>query len=737
MGYLNIRHLIGHGHQVVGHGAIQKIAIIAVNALLIEHRADALNDTTADLLVHQKRIDNAAAVIDGPLAEHFNKARLAIDFDVAPLYAIRHIVELIIRGLAASDRQLHVEIGRKRILSEVADATDLGQADDGLSALRSDHVAGDDVEGLGWRLRDRAGERQDVAFEQRAGLECRLASNGCAARGPGAAAISRNRAVAPHHGDVGGGNADAVSHDLGDCSQCALPLIREAGDAANSTRRFEPKRAAVLGRDRSARGAIVRRPIGGLLDEGGDPDAAENALGAQALLFFSQALVVHQSNQLLQAFVKRDSLEPLSARRHARQGSLRPIIAPLELHRVDAERARCKVGQQLGDDARERHPDATVHADEILVDVDTAGARLVIPEAVGCTGDRDGHHAFRDVEPHRHAIGTHRAHVVYFHSGDLAGLLQRDARRDAVIACMSIGEKRFEPVDGKLDGPPEQHAGHHGGDFVGIEVELHSESAADVRRDHSHLVLRYLQMPAEYLLHLERRLVRVDHRQRALRGVKVGDQAAAFERHRKLALEPELFGDHKIGLGKRLRGLALLQCVIERNIVPEFRVDRYTRAEGLLVVGRRRQFLPFDGDELGCVLRLGPALGNHRHDRLPLPHRALLDQERLRRRAVPGAMQGNADKRIAQRIEITRGKDRRYAWRLSCRFGVDPAQPGMGMRAAHEADVQHARQLDVVEITAMAAQQPLQFPPRHAGADRLVAFQAAVAARHYVLRVDF
>ena len=41
----------------------------------------------------------------------------------------------------------------------------------------------------------------------------------------------------------------------------------------------------------------------------------------------------------------------------------------------------------------------------------------------------------------------------------------------------------------------------------------------------------------------------------------------------------------------------------------------------------------------------------------------------------------------------------------------------MRVRAAHEAGVQHARQLDVVDIAAVPAQQPLELDPRNAGAD--------------------
>ena len=48
---------------------------------------------------------------------------------------------------------------------------------------------------------------------------------------------------------------------------------------------------------------------------------------------------------------------------------------------------------------------------------------------------------------------------------------------------------------------------------------------------------------------------------------------------------------------------------------------------------------------------------------------------------------------------------------------VDRNDLGMRMRAAHEAGVQHARQLDVVDIAAVAAEQALQLAARDARAD--------------------
>jgi hypothetical protein len=100
---LDVRHLVGHRHQVVCHGSVQEIAILAVDAFLVENRADPLHDPPAHLLVHQERIDDAPAIVDRPLAENLDESGLAIDFHVARLHAIRHVVKLVVRNMAATD----------------------------------------------------------------------------------------------------------------------------------------------------------------------------------------------------------------------------------------------------------------------------------------------------------------------------------------------------------------------------------------------------------------------------------------------------------------------------------------------------------------------------------------------------------------------------------------------------------------------------------------------------------
>ena len=157
---------------------------------------------------------------------------------------------------------------------------------------------------------------------------------------------------------------------------------------------------------------------------------------------------------------------------------------------------------------------------------------------------------------------------------------------------------------------------------------------------------------------------------------------------------------------------------IERDVVGELGVDDgRARRDGLDLIADHRQRLPFDGDQLGRVFGLGPAVGDNDRDRLALPDGAVRRQQPLRRGTMARPMQRDADERLASRIDVGCGEHRRDARRLLRRLDVHRNDLGVRVRTAHEAGMQHARQLDVVDIAAMAAEQALQLAPRDARAD--------------------
>ena len=92
-----------------------------------ERAADALHDAAADLLVHQLRIDDGAAVFDAPVLKQLDKAGLGVHFHEGCLHAVGERKTVAARRVVARHHQLRLEIHRQRVGTEVRDAAHLGE----------------------------------------------------------------------------------------------------------------------------------------------------------------------------------------------------------------------------------------------------------------------------------------------------------------------------------------------------------------------------------------------------------------------------------------------------------------------------------------------------------------------------------------------------------------------------------------------------------------------------------
>ena len=206
----------------------------------------------------------------------------------------------------------------------------------------------------------------------------------------------------------------------------------------------------------------------------------------------------------------------------------------------------------LGHDGGKWNADAAKHSDQRLVDERVARARPVIRKVVRRAGVGDQHHAFGDVEPHRHAVGADRGNVVDAHRGDLAVGVNGHARRDLMVAHMDVGQKRLQAIRQELHRPADHLADGRDRHLLGIDVDLESEAAADVRRDDTDLVLGNSELAAEHALHLMGRLVRMIDRQSLAAGIVVGDQTARLERKPGLPVKMERVLEH-VGSRREMR----------------------------------------------------------------------------------------------------------------------------------------------------------------------------------------
>src|SRR5262249_61521249 len=83
----------------------------------------------------------------------------------------------------------------------------------------------------------------------------------------------------------------------------------------------------------------------------------------------------------------------------------------------------------------------------------------------------------------------------------------------------------------------------------------------------------------------------------------------------------------------------------------------------------------------------------------------------------PGPVKPPPDDRLPPWINTGRGEDRSDARRAPRGRDVHGDKFGGRMRAAHDAGVQHAWQLDVVDVAALPTEQALELPPRNARAN--------------------
>ncbi len=239
------------------------------------------------------------------------------------------------------------------------------------------------VAGIG--LQQHAGDVQDLGAQVARGEIDGLAADGGAARAVGAAAIGHGVGVAGEHAHAFHGHAERRGGDLAHDGVGALALLGDADRADDAAVGLELDDAGVLQRDRRAADAVVAlRPRRGALDEGGDADAAMDALLAQPRLLGAQPGVVHALHQRLDAALVRHVLDLDAAGGDGGIGVVGEHVAAADLDGVDTERGGGAVDQVLADGVADRMADGAVLRGRQLVEIDHGGARPVV--LVACRG---------------------------------------------------------------------------------------------------------------------------------------------------------------------------------------------------------------------------------------------------------------------------------------------------------------------------------------------------------------
>ena len=282
---------------------------------------------------------------------------------------------------------------------------------------------------------------------------------------------------------------------------------------------------------------------------------------------------------------------------------------------------------------------------------------------------------------------------------------------DLAVHVVVAGETRRHEVLGPVLHPlhrrPGDDRGHHHADVAGVDRHLVAEPAAEVGRDHLDLVLGQAghqgvdgavgvgRLAGDPAGELAGDLVHGGHAAARLHGgrVRAGieeiggrhDDVAAFE--------------HLVAGG----GVARLP-VVDVVVRPALEVGadhRRVGVEGPVGVDHRREQLVLDLDQLEGVAGGVAVLGHHVGDLLALEADLVGGQHRLH---VAGERRHPGQAHRGQQLAGDHGPH------LGVGLGgrhVERPDPGVGVGAAQHGAVEHAGQLDVVEVAAL--------PPQEAG----------------------
>ena len=256
--------------------------------------------------------------------------------------------------------------------------------------------------------------------------------------------------------------------------------------------------------------------------------------------------------------------------------------------------------------------------------------------------------------------------------------------------------------------------------LFGIEDELGAEAAANIRRDDAQLVLVAAEQAAENALARMRRLRGAPHGEQVAHRIESRHHTAAFHRLRDAAMLPVAFAKDMRGLREGRVAIAVSHVEFGRDIVRRAAMgERRVGAHGVAAVADDRQRIVIDHDERGRVFRNVAAVRDDRGDRLAHMHHFRIGQHgTMQFLPIGGARQGDAQKPVGEmRRDVLHRQDGVNARDLERRALVDAEDLRMRMRAAHESDVPHAGERNVVDEARLAAQQRTIFETLDARAD--------------------
>ena len=164
---------------------------------------------------------------------------------------------------------------------------------------------------------------------------------------------------------------------------------------------------------------------------------------------------------------------------------------------------------------------------------------------------------------------------LYPQAQDLVVLVEGHLGMGDVVTAMRVGEEGFGAVAGPLHGAADLLRGPQRHHLFGIDVDLRTEAAADVGRDHAQLVLGRDVVERRQHEAGDVRVLRGRPQRVVLFGrVVIGDRRARLHRIRRQAVVGEIEAHHVRGLGEgSLHGGFIAEVPVIDHVARGFRVQ--------------------------------------------------------------------------------------------------------------------------------------------------------------------
>ena len=251
------------------------------------------------------------------------------------------------------------------------------------------------------------------------------------------------------------------------------------------------------------------------------------------------------------------------------------------------------------------------------------------------------------------------------------------------------------------------HRRHRDQKFVGVEQQhFLTEPAADVWRNHPHLVLIQAEHRCEPAANRDRRLGTVPYGEFAGDRVPARSHGPAF--HRRGGRAIDLYRDPRDMLGARKRSIRIARGLDEMRgeIIRHVRVhQRRAVLQRFVQIHLDRQRLEFHIDHCRRIFRGIAVDRDHHGDGLADIKYVAPRQRPLRLRVFHRRMRNEQRHRDVEHSDIAAGIDRGHARVIARCRGIEFDNACARERAAQERGVQHIGQRDVVDERAFAAQQ--------------------------------